>query len=208
MTLARTVNGALRRVPVPVVYALGAIPALWLVAQGVLRGFGPDPVKVIEHALGLHALQFLIAGLCVTPLMRYTGVSLIRFRRALGLSGFFYVLAHLGVWLALDLQFRWAEIGKDILKRPYITIGMAGFAMLLPLALTSNDSALRRMGAQAWRRLHLLTYPAVLAGAIHYVLLVKSWPIEPILYGLAVAGLVAMRVGWWAKRRRVALRLA
>lgn len=202
MAPARIINDALRPVPPAVVYVLGAVPALLLFHALFTGGLGVDPLKRLEHALGLHALQFLIAGLCVTPLRRLTGISLLRFRRALGLVGFAYVVLHFAVWLGLDMQFRWGEIGKDILKRPYITIGMAGFALLIPLALTSTDSALRRMGAARWQRLHRLVYPAVLLGAAHYVMVVKSWPIEPILYFATVATLVAMRVGWHLARNR------
>lgn len=201
MTAAARVNGALRGVPPAAIYLLGALPALWLVTRGLTGGLGPDPVKALEHALGLHALQFLIAGLCITPLRRLTGVSLLRYRRALGLLGFAYVLLHFAVWLGLDLQLRWSEIGRDIVKRPYVTIGMLGLVLLLPLAATSSDSALRRMGAVAWRRLHLLTYPAVLAGALHYVMLVKAWPREPLVYLGLVLALLAIRVVWWSRRR-------
>jgi methionine sulfoxide reductase heme-binding subunit len=193
MPLAARANRALRAVPTAVVWVGGLIPAVWLVWQLLQGQLGPDPVKPLEHALGLHALQFLIASLCVTPLLRLTGLNLIRFRRALGVLGFLYVVLHLTVWLVLDIQLRWSEIGRDILKRPYITIGMVGFALLVPLAMTSTDSALRRMGAAAWRRLHLLALPATLAGAIHYMMVVKAWPPQPMVYlGIAVV-LIAWR---------------
>ena len=200
MSVAGVINGALRPVPTWALYGLGAVPAAVLVAQLFTGGLGVDPVRRLEHATGLYALQFLIAGLCITPLRRWTGVNLIRWRRALGLIGFAYVVLHLSIWVALDLQFRWGQIGADIVKRPYITVGMIGFALLVPLAWTSTDGAIRRMGAAAWRRLHLVVYPAVLAGTIHYVWLVKSWPIEPILYLAVVASLVGIRVLWWARR--------
>lgn len=200
MPLAQTINGALRPVPPLAIYVAGAVPAVWLVVQLFTGGLGIDPVKTLEHALGLYALQFLIAGLCISPLRRFTGVNLVRWRRALGLVGFAYVALHLAVWVTLDLQFRWGEIWTDIVKRPYITVGMAGFALLVPLAVTSTDGAVRRMGAAAWRRLHLLVYPAILAGAVHFMWLVKAWPIEPMLYLAAVSGLIAMRVALYARK--------
>jgi sulfoxide reductase heme-binding subunit YedZ len=199
MSVAGAINGALRPVPTWVVYAAGAVPAVLLTVGLFTGGLGVDPVKRLERDLGLYALQFLILGLCITPLRRFTGVNLLRWRRAVGLLAFAYAALHVLVWVALDLQFRWAEIGADIVKRPYITVGMAGFLMLVPLALTSTDGAIRRMGAAAWRRLHRLVYPAALAGAAHYVWLVKSWPIEPILYLLAVLALVGLRVLWWSR---------
>lgn len=200
MTVAAAINGALRPVPPAAVYAVGFLPALWLVALLFAGGLGVDPVKRLEHDLGLYALQFLIAGLCITPLRRMTGVNLIRFRRAVGLIAFGYAALHVAVWVALDLQFRWAEIGADLVKRPYIVAGAVGFLLLVPLAWTSTDSAVRRMGAAAWRRLHLLVHPAALAAAVHYVWLVKRWPIEPILYLAAVAALVGLRVLWHLRR--------
>ena len=192
-------NGALRRVPIWLVYLAGAVPAVWLFWLGLTGGLGPDPAKALEHRYGKIALQLLVAGLAVTPLRRLSGVNLLRLRRALGLLAFFYVVLHLLVWLVLDIQLDLAAIAEDILKRPYITIGMAGFLMLLPLALTSTDSALRRMGAGAWRRLHRLAYPAALAAAVHYVMVVKAWPLEPFVYLGTILLLLALRLRW---RRR------
>jgi sulfoxide reductase heme-binding subunit YedZ len=200
--LRQAANGTLRRVPVWLVYALGAMPALWLLWLIISNGLGFDPVKELEHRLGKLGLQFIVAGLAITPLRKLTGISLLRFRRAVGLLAFGYVALHLSVWLLLDIQLRWAEIGKDIVKRPYITVGMLGFAALVPLALTSNDLALRKMGARAWQRLHRLVYFAALAGAVHYVLVVKAWPPEPLVYLGVVAGLLALRLRW---RRRHAV---
>lgn len=200
--LRQAANGTLRRVPVWLVYALGAMPALWLLWLIVSNGLGFDPVKELEHRVGKLGLQFIVAGLAITPLRKLTGISLLRFRRAVGLLAFGYVALHLSVWLLLDIQLRWAEIGKDIVKRPYITVGMLGFAALVPLALTSNDLALRKMGARAWQRLHRLVYFAALAGAVHYVLVVKAWPPEPLVYLGVVAGLLALRLRW---RRRHAV---
>jgi len=113
---------------------------------------------------------------------------------------FVYICVHLLVWIVFDLQFRWAEIGADIIKRPYITVGMLGFLLLVPLAVTSNNWSVRRLGAARWQWIHKLTYPAALAGAVHYLWLVKSWPPEPILYFLAVVGLLLLRVRFSRRR--------
>lgn len=192
MSLAAA-NGALRRVPTVIVYALGLLPAPWLFWLALTGGLGPDPAKALEHRYGELSLQFLVATLAVTPLRRLTGLSLLRFRRALGLIGFAYVCLHLIVWLLLDVQGLAPALAETI-KRPYITIGMLAFLLLLPLALTSTDAALRRMGPEAWRRLHMLAYPATLAGAIHYLLLVRGWPLEPFLYLGAILLLLALRL--------------
>lgn len=192
-TCGDQLNRALRRVPAWSVYVLGALPVLWLFWAAGTGGLGIDPVKEMEHRLGLWGLQFLVAGLGITPLRRFAGVNLIRFRRAIGLVAFGYILLHLLVWLVLDMGMLWEQALKDIAKRPYVTMGMAGFAALVPLALTSNDWSVRRLGAVRWRRLHRLTYLAVLAGGVHYLWLVKAWPVEPFLYLGAILALLGLR---------------
>ncbi len=190
---AATLNEALRRCPPGALYALGLLPAAGLWYLGFTGGLGPEPINALERELGLIGLQFLIASLAVSPLRRFVGLNFLRFRRALGLLSFFYILQHLLVWLVLDI----GEIGRiwtEIVKRPYVTLGMVGFAAMLPLAVTSNDWSVRRLGAAAWRRLHRLAYLAALAGAAHYVVLVKGWPLEPILYATAVVALLAIRL--------------
>ncbi|MAS06789.1 MAG: protein-methionine-sulfoxide reductase heme-binding subunit MsrQ [Ahrensia sp.] len=175
------------------VYAVGLVPAVDLFVRAFSNALGVDPLRVLENGLGEWALRFLILGLAVTPLLRFARINLVKYRRALGLIAFIYVVLHLGVYLALDKQFFWGEIGKDIIKRPYITIGMAAFLMLVPLAATSNRYSIRKLGSAGWRNLHRLVYPAVLAGAIHYLLLVKAWPPEPIIYLLIVLALLGIR---------------
>lgn len=187
-------NAALKRVPTYTLYIAGVAPLIYLLVLGVTGGLGIDPVKALEHRVGKIGLQFLIAVLAVTPLRRFAGLNLIKFRRALGLLTFFYITVHLAVWLALDIQFFWAEIWADILKRPYITIGMTGFALMLPLAITSNNAAIKRMGPAKWKLLHQLTYLAAIAGALHYIWLVKGWQVEPLIYMAVILGLLASRI--------------
>lgn len=206
MDVAGRINGLLRHVPPWIVYLLLALPLVSLVWQAVSGGLGPDPVRTLERSLGETGLQLIVAGLLVTPLRRLLGVNLIRYRRAIGVMAFAYVALHLTVWVSLDLAFRWAEIGTDLLKRPYIIVGMIGFLALLPLAVTSNNLSVRKLGPVIWKRLHRLTYAAAVAGAVHYLMLVKAWPLEPILYAAAIAVLLALRL-WWA-RGRVATRPA
>lgn len=196
MSLPQTLNQKLRRVPTWIVYIAGILPVAWLVYQLFTGGLGVDPVKAMEHKLGEIALQLLIAALVITPLRDFTGVNLIRFRRAIGLLGFAYVALHLTVWLVLDIQLLWGEIAKDILKRPYITIGMFAMLCLIPLAVTSNTKSIRKLGPLKWRRLHKLAYPATMAGGLHYVMLVKGWQIEPLIYFAAISLLLLARLRW------------
>lgn len=193
------INQLLRRLPTWTVYLTGLLPFLWIVWLTLTNGLGADPVKAIELRLGLLGLQFLVAGLVITPL-RWVGLNLIRFRRAVGLVAFFYIAMHLSAWVMLDMGLRWTEMANDLVKRWYIIIGMVGFAAMIPLALTSNNASVKRLGAAAWRRLHRLTYVAALAGAIHFVVLVKAWPLEPLLYLGGVAVLLLARV-WKARAR-------
>lgn len=187
------VNALTRRVPTWVVYVLGLVPLGWLVWGAVTDGLGADPVKAIEHALGERGLQFLLVSLAITPLRR-VGLNLLRFRRALGLLAFLYVALHLTAWVWLDMGLRWTEMAADLTKRPYIIIGMVGFLVMLPLAATSWNGAIRRMGAAAWNRLHKLAYVAILAGVLHLALLVKVWTVETLIYvGLALI-LLAVRL--------------
>ncbi|SFD32642.1 protein-methionine-sulfoxide reductase heme-binding subunit MsrQ [Tropicimonas isoalkanivorans] len=197
--LVDRLNKALRAVPAWPLYVAGALPVIWLFYRGLIGGLGVDPVKVIEHRLGLWGLWLLIAGLAVTPLGRFTGVRLIRYRRAIGLLAFFYILTHLLVWLVLDVQIP-RLIWADIVKRPYITIGMAAFVLMIPLALTSNTWSVRKLGALRWRQVHKLTYVVVPLGAIHYVMVVKGWEMEPFYYLATVLALLGLRLV--PKRRR------
>lgn len=187
------INAFVRRVPEPLVWGLGLLPLLWLIQAAVRNDLGVDPVKEIEHSLGLWGFQFLIGSLCISPLRRL-GLNLIRFRRAFGVTAFIYIVLHFLAWMFLDMGMRWTEIVQDLWKRPYIVIGMVGLLAMTPLAATSTNAAIRRMGAPAWKRLHRLAYVAAIAGAAHYVVLVKGWPLEPLLYAGIVTLLLASRL--------------
>ena len=192
MALAGTVNSALRRVPAWPLYIVAVFPPVWFFYLGLTGGLGAEPIEALEHKIGELALQLFVLVLAITPIRDWFGINLVKFRRALGLIVFFYVLFHLLVWLVLDLQFSgfWA----DILKRPYITIGMIAFALLIPLAVTSNNWSIRKLGPLGWRRLHKLTYAAGILGAVHFVMLAKGFQIEPLIYLGAILVLLAARI--------------
>jgi sulfoxide reductase heme-binding subunit YedZ len=163
------------------------------VLAGLTGGLGAEPITELEHRYGELAINLLVAGLAVTPLRRYLGVNLMPFRRAIGVLCFFFVIAHLLVWAVLDVQ-TVARVWADIVDRPYVTIGMAGFLLLVPLGVTSNNWSVRKMGAAAWRKVHKLVYPAAVLGALHYVWLAKGFQWEPLLYMAAILGLLALRL--------------
>tara|TARA_B110000908_G_C10188328_1_gene419163 strand:+ start:272 stop:874 length:603 start_codon:yes stop_codon:yes gene_type:complete len=187
------INGVARRVPTWAVYILYLLPLPWLLYLAQTGGLGREPIKALEHELGEIALQLLIIGLCISPLRQYLGLNLLKFRRTFGVLAFTYVALHLLVWIVLDMSLLWGQMWADIWKRPYITIGMAGFMALLPLAITSNNLSLRKLGAATWRKLHKLTYVAVILGGIHYLWLVKGIQYEPIIYMVVILGLIALR---------------
>ncbi len=202
MTFAQKINAILRRVPAWPIYILMILPVLWYFYQGATGALGPEPISELQHRLGKLALQIFIVVLAITPLRTYTKISLIKYRRALGLAVFFLVSVHLSVWLILDVG-DLGRIWKDIIKRPYITIGMTAFALIIPLAITSNNLSIRKLGPQAWKRLHQLAYLAVILGATHNVMVQKVWELQPLIYlGLIVALLVTRTR--WASLRAVA----
>lgn len=203
MDIAQIINSRLRKVPAWPLYILGMLPAGFYFYWAVTNQLGADPLKALEFQLGIWALQLLIATLLVTPLRNLLNLNLIKFRRAIGLLAFFYVCLHLMTYLWLDQQWGWAAILKDITKRPYIIIGMLAFLGLVPLAITSNNASIRRLGAAGWKKLHKLVYPVAILGAVHYLLLVKAWPLEPFVY----LGIILILVGYRflkLQRRRVA----
>ncbi len=188
----QTLNSILRRIPVWAIYLLGGLPAPWLFYQGLTGGLGVDPIEALEHRYGELALQLLIVVLAISPARRLLGLNLLKFRRALGVLTFAYVSMHLLVWLVLDVQVP-SQIWADIVKRPYITVGMAAFVLMLPLAVTSNNLSVRRLGAR-WRSLQRLVYPAAILGGLHYVMLAKGFQIEPVIYLSLIVGLLVLRL--------------
>jgi sulfoxide reductase heme-binding subunit YedZ len=174
------------------VYSIAVMPPAWFLWLGLSGGLGAEPIKELEHRLGELALQVFIAVLAVRPLREWTGVSFLKLRRALGVVTFAYVCLHLLVWLVLDVQIL-SEIWADIVKRPYITVGMAAFVLLVPLAVTSNNLSLRKLGPKRWKSLHRMTYPAAILAALHFVMLAKGFQIEPLVYLGLVLGLIASR---------------
>jgi sulfoxide reductase heme-binding subunit YedZ len=153
---------------------------------------GADPQNVLERALGLWALRFLIATLAIAPIRTIGGPNLVRYRRALGLLSFYYAMLHVAVYVLLDKQLDVFSIAADIVRRPYITVGMLAFVVLVPLAVTSNGPMIRKLGAR-WRKLHRLIYLAAAAAALHFIMLVKAWSPEPLIYAVLVVALLLFR---------------
>ena len=193
-------NTTLRRVPAWTIYIVTAAWTAWMFYLGLTGGLGVEPINALEREYGEMALILIVVGLVVTPLRQIAGINLLKFRRAIGVSAFFLVLAHFLVWAVLDVQ-SVERIWADIVKRPYVTVGMLAFVGMIPLAVTSNNLSLRKLGAATWRGLHKLTYPVAVLAVVHYLWLVKGFQIEPILYAVAVGALIAWR--YWPKLGQV-----
>lgn len=191
----------IRRYLKPVLFVLCLAPLGILAAQafGIAgASLGANPVEQVEHSLGLWGLRFLVITLAVTPLRDWFAAPwLLHLRRMLGLFAFSYVLLHFLTWLILDQGLYWAGIGADIAKRPYITLGVLALLMLIPLAVTSTNGMMRRLGRR-WKSLHRLIYPIALLGVWHFYWQVKADIREPLLYFTIVVLLLGWRV--WKRR--------
>lgn len=181
------------------------LPAVWLAGAFVLDELTANPIEYITRFTGFWALTLLIVTLGVTPVRRLTGWNaFIRVRRMLGLFAFFYATLHLLTWIVLDKFFDFAWMIEDIFERPFITIGMLTWLLLLPLALTSTKGMIRRLGRR-WQTLHRLAYVAAITGILHFWWLVKADLYEPQMMTLALSVLFGIRL-WWMWRTRMSLR--
>ena len=190
-----------------IVIVAGLVPACWAIygaSSDLLLGtrhFGSNPIKEIEHFTGDWTLRFLVLTLLVTPARRITGFNaLARYRRTFGLLAFTYVSLHLITYTGLDIALSWSDLVADVIKRPYITIGMAGFLLFLPLAVTSTRGWIRRLGRR-WTLLHRAVYAIVILGTIHFWMSVKKDVTDPLVFALVFASLLGWRA-WMAWRRR------
>lgn len=192
---ARTIN---RYAKPPIFLALLA-PALWLAWQwavlldGQAHALGFNPTEYTNRYTGDWALRLIIAGLALTPLASLLGKPWpIQFRRMVGLFAFFYACLHMASYVGLDQLFAWGAIWQDIVKRNFITVGMIAFIGLIPLALTSTNTMVKRLGAKRWKLLHKLVYGAAVLGAVHYIMMAKGNQLEPLIY----AGILAVLLGY------------
>lgn len=185
-----------------IIFVLCLGPFARLVIGAPLDLLGINPIETVRRSTGTWTLVFLLATLSVTPLRRLTGWHwLARLRRMLGLYAFFYALLHLGSYVWLEQFFDGAAIVRDIIKRPFITIGFVAFAMMVPLAATSTDAMVRRLGGKNWIALHRLVYVLAICGVVHYWWLVKRDITQPAIYALVLTVLLGYRVVAALKKR-------
>ena len=188
------------------IFALCLLPFLYIVWRAIRGDLTANPVEFLQHQTGDWTLRFLILTVCITPFRKLLKLpELIRFRRMLGLFAFFYVCLHFLTYLGPDQSFNLAGMLKDVVKRPFITVGFAAFVLLIPLALTSTTAWIRRLGGKRWQALHRSIYVCAILGVIHYYWLVKSDVRKPLFYGVLVGILLAWRlVNWFSARKLMA----
>jgi sulfoxide reductase heme-binding subunit YedZ len=177
------------------------VPLLLLGIDGYQDRLGANPIEVITRSTGTWALVFLLATLGVTPLRRLTGMHwLIRLRRMLGLYVFFYACLHFSSYIWLDQFFDWPNIVRDVIKRPFITVGFVSFLLLIPLAATSSHAMMRLLGGRRWQELHRLVYMIAIGGVVHYLWLVKKDITQPLIYAAVLGVLLGYRLLYRAPR--------
>jgi len=187
----------------PLVFIACLIPLARLVWFSLHDGLGANPIEFITRSTGTWTLTFLLITLSITPLRKLTRQPwLIQLRRMLGLYAFFYACLHFTTYIWLDQFFDLSAIYKDVLKRPFISIGFAGFVLLIPLALTSTNAIIKRLGGKNWQRLHRLVYLIAIGGAIHYWWLVKKDITQPAIYAAVLAALLGYRVAIWLRKNK------
>ncbi len=181
-----------------IVFLLALLPLVKLIVGAFQNNLGANPIEKITHTTGFWTLTFLLITLSATPLRQLSGWSWpIQLRRMLGLFAFFYACLHFLTYLVLDQFFDWPAIAQDIGKRPYITIGFSAFVLLIPLAITSNNAMIRKLGGARWRLLHRLIYPIAIAGVVHFAWLVKKDLTQPLIFGGLLAVLLLTRLLRW-----------
>jgi DMSO/TMAO reductase YedYZ heme-binding membrane subunit len=181
-----------------VLFVNAAVPLSLLAWDAYWHHLGANPVEFSLRTTGLLALIFLILSLMITPARKITGWNgFSHFRRMLGLFAFFYGVVHLSIYFVLYRSFDFVSAGKDIIDRPFILLGMAALVMMIPLAITSTNGMIKRLGAARWKWLHKLVYPASIAAGVHYLLVGKVFLPQPIAFGVAVAVLLVYRIFIW-----------
>lgn len=184
------------------VFIASLVPLGWYAWGIQTENLGANPIEAVTRGLGTWTLNLLLITLAATPLQHYTRWTWpLTIRRMLGLFAFFYACLHLITYLWFDQFFDWLAIAKDIFKRPFITVGMAAFLLLIPLAATSNRQSIRKLGGRRWQQLHRIIYLCGVLAVLHYTWMVKADISSPLIYWTILAALLSVRALWKIKNR-------
>ena len=193
----------INRIAKPVLFLALLTPFLLIVSDALTGGLSANPIEDVLHRTGRWGLNILLLTLTITPLRRIFGWSvLMRFRRMLGLFSFFYLVLHFSTYVGLDRFFSFGEIVEDVFQRPFITVGFLSLMLLVPLAVTSTNKMVKRLGGKRWVRLHRLVYPAAVGGVIHFIWAVKLDAREPYIYAAILTVLLALRIPMWMEQAK------
>ena len=204
MTIKNLDNKTIAKIKI-CVFLLALLPLTKLGMNTYWDKLGANPIEKITRTTGYWTLTFLLISLSLTPLRRLSGCQwLMRIRRMLGLYAFLYGSLHFITYIVLDQFFDWEAILKDIIKRPYITVGFPAYLLLIPLAITSTDAMTRRLGGKRWRLLHKLVYLSAIGGVIHYWWLVKKDLTNPLSFAILLSLLLGLRLFYWQRNLRKA----
>ena len=177
-----TLNTLLRSLPVSILYCILPIPIPLYFYFGIVNRLGPDPLKYLEHKYGELGLILLLVTLSISPILKYTKINLVKFRRCIGLVAFYYIISHICVYLFLDIGLSMDILISDLKKRYYIIAGFFAFVTLIPLAITSNNIALRKLNFRTWKKIHNFIYVALMLSIFHFILMSKTWTGELYFY--------------------------
>ena len=182
-------NTLFRSTPVLLVYFILLIPIPLYFLLGIINKLGPDPLRFLEHKYGELGLIFLLITLSISPLFRYGNINLMKFRRCIGLVAFYYIVSHISVYFFLDIGLSLDILISDLKKRYYIIAGFFAFITLIPLALTSNNIAVRKLNVRTWRKIHSFIYIAIILSIFHFILMSKTWTTELYFY-IAITSII------------------
>ena len=177
-----TSSSLFRSLPISLLYCILLIPIPLYFYWGTVNQLGPDPLRFLEHKYGELGLIFLLVSLSISPVFKYANINLVRYRRCIGLVAFYYIVSHICVYFFLDIGLSIDILLSDLQKRYYIIAGFFAFITLIPLALTSNNFALRKLNIKTWNRIHSFIYIAIVLSIFHFILMSKTWTGELYFY--------------------------
>ena len=183
-----------RHLPVSLLYFILLTPIPLYFYWGVVNQLGPDPLRFLEHKYGELGLVFLLITLSISPLLRYTKINLVKFRRCFGLVAFYYIVSHILVYFFLDIGLSMDLLLSDLQKRYYIIAGFFAFITLIPMALTSNNFAVRKLNIRTWNKIHSFVYIAIILSIFHFILMSKTWTEELYFYTLVTVIILALKL--------------